>query len=162
MTREEAINSVLDRINPEDLVVSSTGKISRELFELRKKRGEPTNDFYMMGSMGCAVGIGLGLALNTIKKVYVLTGDGALLMHLGSLATVIAAKPENLEIIVLNNGVHDSTGGQPTNFEAIKGFVESFCTVTDVEKGSRSDLGRPDISPEAMTFGFMEKTGIGI
>jgi phosphonopyruvate decarboxylase len=154
LTREQAIENLLDGGG---LIISSTGKISRELFDLRKKRGEPTNDFYMMGSMGCAIGIGLGLALNTKKNVYVLTGDGALLMHLGSLATVAKYNLPNLKIIVLNNGCHDSTGGQPTNFEMVRDFVGKHCTIIDVEKGSRSDLGRPDITPEEMVANFMKR-----
>jgi len=156
MTRELAIENLLDEIG-DGLIVSSTGKISRELFDLRKKRGEPTNDFYMMGSMGCAVGIGLGLALNTKRNVYVLTGDGALLMHLGSLATVAKYNLPNLKIIVLNNGCHDSTGGQPTNFEQVRDFVGKHCTIIDVEKGSRSDLGRPDNTPEEIVSNFMKR-----
>lgn len=154
-SRERAISKLLDRIPEESLVIASTGKIARELFELRVKRKEPTNDFYMMGSMGCAVPIGLGVALNTEKEVYVLTGDGALLMKLGSLATV--GEQKNLHIIVLNNECHDSTGGQPTNFEEVKHFVREKCQVLDVEPGSRKDLGRPTITPKQMVKKFYAK-----
>jgi len=157
MTREQAINNILDRIGKEALVISSTGRISRELFELRKKRGERTDDFYMQGSMGLALPIGLGVALNTNKKVYVLTGDGALLMKLGSMATFLKERPSNLEVIVLNNNCHDSTGGQPTAFSAVRSFVEKHCSIIDVEKGSRDNLGRPTISPQEIKNNFMEK-----
>lgn len=156
MLREQAIESLLDEFK-DCLIISSTGKMSRELFELRKKRGEPTDDFYMMGSMGCALGIGLGVAMNTKKKVKVLTGDGALLMHLGSLATIIKQGLDNLEIIVINNGCHESTGGQKHNFEVIKDFVSKYCRVIDVEPGCRKDLGRPDITPKQMVDNFRSK-----
>jgi phosphonopyruvate decarboxylase len=156
MTREKALEDLLNEIG-NDIIISSTGKMSRELFELRKKRGEPTNDFYMMGSMGCAIGIGLGVALNTKKTVYVLTGDGALLMHLGSLATVAKLNLPNLKIIVINNGCHESTGGQLHNFEMVRDFVSKHCVIIDVEKGCRSDLGRPDITPKQMVDNFMSK-----
>ena len=154
MNREQTIYNLLNEIG-DGLIVSSTGKMSRELFELRQKRGEPTNDFYMTGSMGCAVPIGLGIALNTKKQVYVLTGDGALLMKLGSLATVLEHKPDNLHIIVLNNNCHDSTGGQATAFLRVQDFVVRHCRVIDIEEGTRSDLGRPTISPQEIKNNFM-------
>ena len=157
MTREKVLNKILDKIDSKDLVICSLGKMSRELFELRKKRGEPNDDFLVMGSMGASVGIGLGVALNTKKKVYVLTGDGALLMKLGSLATVLKYKPKNLEIIVLNNYAHDSTGGQPTAFKEVEDFVKKHCRIINVEKGARKNLGRPDISCKEIRDNFMRK-----
>lgn len=156
MNREQAIYNLLDEIG-DGLVISSTGRISRELFELREKRGEPTTDFYMAGSMGCAVPIGLGVALNTKKQVFILTGDGALLMKFGSLATVLEHKLDNLHIIVLNNNCHDSTGGQATAFLKIKDFVSKHCRVIDIDKGTRQDLGRPSISPLEIKNNFMGK-----
>jgi len=154
MTRENAISNLLNEYK-DALIVSSTGKISRELFELRKKRKERTNDFYMQGSMGCAIPIALGLALNCpSKKVLCLTGDGAVLMKLGSLATVLKHKPDNLEIIVLNNNSHESTGGQPTNFDKVKFFVKQVCRIIEVEPKSRKDLGRPNISCKQITRNF--------
>jgi phosphonopyruvate decarboxylase len=157
MTREQIIEQFLKRIKPNDLVISSNGKISRELYELRLKKGEPTNDFYMLGSMGCAVSIGLGVALNTKKQVFVITGDGALLMKLGSLATVAKYRLPNLHIIVLNNNCHDTTGGQPTNFKEVRPFVEEHCEVIDVERGTRDDLGRVNMTPEQIRDAFMAK-----
>ena len=154
MTRAQAIEQLLDEVG-DSLVVASLGLISRELFELRKKRGEPTEDFYMQGSMGCAVGIGLGLALNTKKPVYVLTGDGAFLMKLGSLATVLRYAPPNLHIIVLNNGCHESCGGQPTSFDSIKKYLP--VRVIDIATGVSPDLGRPSVDPELITKKFREK-----
>ena len=156
MRREQEILNLLNRISEEDLVITSNGKIGRELFEARKKRKEPNDDFIMAGSMGGAIGIGYGVALNTDKHVYVLTGDGALLMKLGSLAT-IGEKLDNLHIVVFNNESYDSTGGQPTDFKEVKWFVKQYCQVIDVEKGAREDLGRPDITPEQIAKNFYEK-----
>lgn len=157
MTREDAILQLLDEY-PKALFIASTGRISRELFEMRLLRKEQTDDFYMMGSMGCAVGIGLGVAMNTDRDVVVLTGDGALLMKLGSLATVMKYRPVNLNIIVLNNNCHDSTGGQPTCFNnSVRPFVRRFCDIIDVEKKTRQDLGRPTIKPKEITKRFREK-----
>ncbi|TCC09270.1 phosphonopyruvate decarboxylase [Kosakonia quasisacchari] len=91
-------------------VIISTGKGGRELYSLDDRPGQ----FYQVGSMGCASGMALGVALNTGKQVIVFDGDGALLMKLGSLATIGSLNPKNLLHVVLDNGVHDSTGGQPT------------------------------------------------
>lgn len=160
MTREQAINEILDTIGPDALVIASTGKIGRELFELRKKRGEPNDDFLMMGSMGCALSIGLGVALHTDKQVYVLDGDAAFLMKMGSVATYLAVKPfpANLHHIILNNESHDSTGGQRTAFWAVKAWIPLIITrVVGVEKGSRPDLGRPTLTPQEIKERFSAK-----
>lgn len=163
MTREQAINEILDGIEPDALVIASTGKIGRELFELRKKRGEPNDDFLMMGSMGCALSIGLGVALHTEKQVYVLDGDGAFLMKMGSLATCLGINPfppyplHNLHHIILNNDAHDSTGGQRTHFLAIKHWIPPTSKIVDVEKGCRSDLGRPTLTPQEIKEKFCAK-----
>ena len=154
MKKAQAITQLLDEIG-DGLIVASLGMISRELFDLRLKRGETTSDFYMQGSMGCAVGLGLGLALHTKKQVYVLTGDGALLMKLGSLATVLRCNPPNLHIVVLNNDCHESCGGQPTSFDAIRKFLP--VRVIDIDTGSSDGLGRPTISPDVITKKFREK-----
>lgn len=154
-TREETINLLLDEIG-EDLVISATGKISRELFDLRIKRGEETNDFYMMGSMGHALAIGLGVAMNTKRKVYVLNGDAGCLMKMGTIATHAKINPANLIHIVLDNGCHDSTGGQETSFRAIAEFLPNV-RVIQVKKGSRDDLGRPSITPIQIAHNFCKK-----
>ena len=156
MRIEQVLSRVLDRIG-DSLVIASNGQISRVLFELRKERGEPTDDFYCQGAMGCAVGIGFGVARNTKKQVYVLIGDGALLMKLGSLATIAQYNLDNLHIIVLNNNSHASTGGQPTAFSKAKDWVSQYCEVIDIEGGVRPDLSRPDISCEQIKSNFMEK-----
>ncbi len=156
MKIKQALNELLDRIG-DGLVIASNGQISRELFELRKKRGEPTDDFYCQGAMGCVLGIGLGVALNTKKQVYVLTGDGALLMKLGSLATIAKHNLDNLRIVVLNNNSHASTGGQPTAFQKARDWVSRYCEIIDIEGGVRPDLGRPNLSCEQIKTNFMKK-----
>jgi phosphonopyruvate decarboxylase len=154
-TREEAINLLLDKIG-NNIIIGATGKISRELFELRVKRGEDSDDFYMMGSMGHALAIGLGLAINTKKKVYVLNGDAGCLMKLGTLATHAKILPNNLVHIVLDNGCHDSTGGQRTAFRSIAKCLPNV-RIIRVKKGARSNLGRPDISPRKIANNFHRK-----
>lgn len=154
MILKEALSTLLDE--KEGLIVASTGKISRTLFDLRVERNEPTDDFYMMGSMGCALGIGLGLALGTKKQVIVLTGDGALLMKLGSIATILDKLPKNLLVVVLNNNCHNSTGGQPTAFNKIRPLINEHFLVMDIEPDF-NEVGRPTITPPEMTKKFREK-----
>ena len=101
-------------------MVSTTGKLSRELCELDDRDHSRRNRFYMVGSMGCAAGFGLGVArAQPQRPVIVLDGDGALLMKLGSLATTGALAPRNYHHIVFDNGAHESTGGQPTPSPAV-------------------------------------------
>ena len=113
MTQSEFFLGFLNN-NRNAIIVGSLGTISRDLAEISHK-----HKFLIKGAMGCATGIGLGIALNTKKKVYVFIGDGALLMKMGSLATISKYAPSNLKIIILDNGCHDSCGGQPTNFRAL-------------------------------------------
>lgn len=113
--REEAIGMVLDSLEGNEILVSTTGKISRELYEERKKRGETGRDFLTVGSMGHASQIALGIAhQKKDRKVYCLDGDGATIMHMGALATVGWIAPNNFKHIVLNNLAHESVGGQPS------------------------------------------------
>jgi len=116
LTREEAIKIVVDKLREEDIVVSTTGMISRELFEYReaKQQGHGA-DFLTVGSMGHASQIALGIALQKPdRRVFVFDGDGALLMHMGGMAIIGDYCPKNLVHVVFNNGAHDSVGGQPT------------------------------------------------
>lgn len=116
LSREEAIRIVVDKLREEDIVVSTTGMISRELFEYReaKQKGHGA-DFLTVGSMGHASQIALGIALQKPgRRVFVFDGDGALLMHMGGMAIIGDYCPKNLVHIVFNNGAHDSVGGQPT------------------------------------------------
>ena len=116
LAREEAIQIVVDKLREEDIVVSTTGMISRELFEYREAKGQDhAHDFLTVGSMGHASQIALGIALQKPdRRVIVFDGDGALLMHMGGLAIIGDYNPKNLVHIVFNNGAHDSVGGQPT------------------------------------------------
>jgi phosphonopyruvate decarboxylase len=91
-------------------IVATTGKTGRELFTLADRE----QHLYLVGSMGCAGGLALGITLNSRRKVIILDGDGAMLMKLGTLATIGAHRPGNLVHVLLDNGVHDSTGGQAT------------------------------------------------
>jgi len=114
-TREQAIEEILAAIEPEAIVVSTTGKISREVYEVRGRRGEPVRDFLTVGSMGHASQIALGIAQQKPNRpVYCIDGDGATLMHLGGLATISWVAPKNFRHIVLNNLAHESVGGQPS------------------------------------------------
>ena len=116
LAREEAIQIVVDKLRDEDIIVSTTGMISRELFEYREAKGQDhAHDFLTVGSMGHASQIALGIALQKPdRRVIVFDGDGALLMHMGGLAIIGDYNPKNLVHIVFNNGAHDSVGGQPT------------------------------------------------
>ena len=110
MIRKEAINIISKKIGNQS-IISANGFISRDLFEINDR----SSNFYMIGSMGLASSIGLGLALkNPKKRFFVFDGDGNVLMNLGSLATIGAVKPQNLVHIVFDNSSHESTGGQPT------------------------------------------------
>jgi phosphonopyruvate decarboxylase len=115
-TREDALERVLAGLPSEAAVVSTTGRISRELDELRARGGRGASaDFLMVGSMGRASQIALGIALAKPDRLVVcLDGDGAVLMHMGGLATIGSMKPPRLVHIVFNNGAHESVGGHPT------------------------------------------------
>lgn len=116
MAREQALKLVVDRLPDDGIVVSTTGKTSRELFEYREERGAGhARDFLTVGSMGHSSQIALGIALaKPDRAVFCLDGDGAVIMHAGALAIVGERSPANFRHIVFNNGAHDSVGGQPT------------------------------------------------
>jgi phosphonopyruvate decarboxylase len=188
MTREEAIEIIVSEMKENSVIVSTTGMASRELFELREKYKESHNkDFLTVGSMGHASQIAFGIALNKKdKEVYCIDGDGALLMHLGGLAIIGNQKPKNFRHILINNGAHDSVGGQETvgfNIDTLSiakacGYKECYsCSskvdllnlskkINDAEgpifleikvkKGARKDLGRPTSTPIENKEIFME------
>ena len=177
LSREEAIQTVASVLGVKDVIVSTTGMISRELFEYRTAKNEGhERDFLTVGSMGHASQIALGIALaKPDRKVWCFDGDGASIMHMGSMAIVASKAPQNYIHVVFNNGAHDSVGGQPTvglkiNLPAIAqaaGYqsVYSVSTKEDlqkrlsnlgeapvflevkVKKGNRKDLGRPTTTP---------------
>jgi len=189
LSREEAISLIIAKLGPDDLVVATTGKTSRELFELRGKMGQGHgNDFLVIGSMGHSSQIALGIALNQKKRqIYCLDGDGSVIMHMGALAINGAQKAPNFKHIILNNGVHDSVGGQPTaasglDFPAIAfacGYKQAWQVASKkdlsakidllkgcsgpalleikVKVGARDNLGRPTIDPLTRKNRFMEK-----
>ena len=179
MSREEAIQTVAAALGEKDCIVSTTGMISRELFEYRAamKQGHE-RDFLTVGSMGHASQIALGIALaQPERRVWCFDGDGATIMHMGSMAIVGNKAPKHYVHVVFNNGAHDSVGGQPTvglkidlpaiakavgyksaysvdnkaDLEAILKNVDGFESPTllevKVKKGNRKDLGRPTTTP---------------
>ena len=111
INRYEAIQTVLRRVDPEDLVLSTTGMISREVFITNDRPG----NFYMIGSMGLLSSFGLGLALQFPgQRAYVLEGDGSALMSLGALPLIATEGPDKLFHIILDNEAYESTGVQPS------------------------------------------------
>lgn len=116
MSREEAIRTVATALGEKDCIVSTTGMISRELFEYRVAMNQGhERDFLTVGSMGHASQIALGIALaQPDRRVWCFDGDGAAIMHMGSMAIVANKAPKNYVHVVFNNGAHDSVGGQPT------------------------------------------------
>ena len=184
--REDAIEQVVASLPEGAAIVSTTGMPSRELFEIRERRGEPhATDFLTVGGMGHASQIALGVALSRpARRVVCLDGDGAVLMHMGGLSTIAQLAPKNYLHLVLNNGAHDSVGGQPTvAFEVdlcgvarACGYRQAWSVSTAAElartlpealstdgpvfleirvkKGARKDLGRPTQSPQDLTRDF--------
>ncbi len=115
MIRKEAIEACLSEIKDKP-IISANGFISRDLFNVKDKK----TNFYMIGSMGLASSIGLGVAMKKPrKKIFVFDGDGNILMNLGSLATIGKTKPKNLVHIIFDNSIHESTGSQPTGSDLI-------------------------------------------
>ena len=115
MLREEIIRHIV-KASGEDPIVSTTGKASRELFEIRAANGQSHKyDFLTVGSMGHSSSIALGVALNKPEeRIWCIDGDGAVLMHMGAMAVIGANKPKNLIHVVINNGAHETVGGMPT------------------------------------------------
>ena len=110
MIRKEAISVIVEKMSNQP-IISANGFISRDLFDTCDRN----SNFYMIGSMGLASSIGLGVALkSTKKKIFVFDGDGNILMNLGSLITIGIIKPKNLVHVIFDNSSHESTGGQPT------------------------------------------------
>ena len=150
LSREDAIRTVAARLDAKDVIVSTTGMISRELFEYRTSQGEShERDFLTVGSMGHASQIALGIALEKPeRRIWCFDGDGAVIMHMGGMAIVAEKAPKNYIHVVFNNGAHDSVGGQPTvgldiDLCAIAkavGYKESFDT--DCKEGLSAILDK--------------------
>ena len=115
MRREAVIRRIVE-VSGDDSIISTTGKASRELFEIREQTGKGHGyDFLTVGSMGHSSSIALGIALNQPeKKIWCIDGDGAVLMHMGAMAVIAKAAPKNLVHVVINNEAHESVGGIPT------------------------------------------------
>lgn len=172
---------IIRRVAEQDgLIVANIGFPARELFSVQDRAG----NFYMLGSMGMASSIGLGLALNQSRPVYVIDGDGALLMNLGSLATIAREAPSNLCLIIVDNGVYGSTGNQPTAraegtdiaalaraagckrvFEAtdelrldaaLVGFASGLCVIVAHAEAGNADVPVIDLSPIKIKQRFMQ------
>ena len=167
--REAVIEEILGGLPQDAVVVSTTGMISREVYETRERRGEGHGrDFLTVGSMGHALMIALGIARSQPKRpVFCIDGDGASIMQMGNLAIAGRSGCANLTHIVLNNAAHDSVGGQPTvgaeiDLEAIAtacGYNSAGAPafrVVKVAKGARADLGRPKERPQENKRLFME------
>jgi len=131
-TREEAIRHLLDRHGTGAIYVASTGYVARAVHELA---APDHHVFYMQGSMGLAPAIGLGMALHTERPVVVINGDGALLMALGSTHTLRDHAPDNLFHYVLDNGCHESVGGQPC--APLEPGYPGVTEILKVQRGSR-------------------------
>ncbi len=179
LSREDAIQTVAAALGEKDAIVSTTGMISRELFEYRTAKNEGhERDFLTVGSMGHASQIALGIALEKKdRRIWCFDGDGASIMHMGSMAIVAQKAPKNFVHVVFNNGAHDSVGGQPTvglkidlpaiakavgykaiyscnNKEDLQELLENMkdqegpiLLQVCVKKGNRKDLGRPTTTP---------------
>lgn len=187
LSREETVKLIISQAKNDDIFVSTTGKLSRELFEAREARGEGhEKDFLTVGSMGHSCMIALGIAQQKKeRRVFCLDGDGAALMHLGSLAVLGANQPKNFYHVVINNGAHETVGGVPTVASKIDlpaaakafGYQHVFTARTEQEilgalsecknlEGpvlieiktnllSRADLGRPTTTPIQNKEAFM-------
>ncbi len=116
MSREEAIEVILDHLPADTVYAATTGRATRELFFLRERRGETkAHDFLNVGSMGHASSVALGIAMaRPDRLVTVLDGDSACMMHMGAMTMVSKLDVPNYLHIVLNNGAHESVGGQPS------------------------------------------------
>jgi len=179
LTREDALRETVENLSDDAIIVSTTGKLSRELFECRvATRGKHEGDFLTVGSMGHASQIALAVALaKPNKQIFCLDGDGAFIMHMGSVPIIGSRKPSNFRHIVFNNGSHDSVGGQPTvGYEIDIPAIARACGYLKVlriqkreeigeavrkaqalkgpvlieilvKRGARLDLGRPTIAP---------------
>ena len=166
-TRAKALERFLSLVDRDAGVIATTGKCGRELFTLDDR----DQHLYQVGSMGGASGMGLGVALNSDRPVVVLDGDGAALMKLGGFATIGAHAPRRLIHVVLDNGVHDSTGGQATvsasvDFAAIAlacgyGYAASCRTLNGFEQAHRKarDSEGPSLIHLRIAPGSMEKLG---
>lgn len=189
ITREEALETVIESLNKDDFIVSTTGKTSREIFEIRERMGEEhSRDFLTVGSMGHTSSIALGMSIGNNKNIYCIDGDGSFIMHTGAFAVIPSVAPKNFKYIMINNGAHESVGGQPTvgfnidikstllsfgfknvykaeTLDEIKKYMENLknndlqALIIYTKLGSRENLGRPTVSPVNNKKAMMSKFG---
>jgi len=187
INREEALKLILEETKSWDILVATTGFTSRELYELREaKQQDHRREFLTVGAMGHASAIALGVSMNKpSRQVFCIDGDGAMLMHMGTMATIGNMQQDNFKHILINNGAHDSVGGQPT-----QGYNIDFLSIAKscgykwakqavspaeitsrmkelrecngpallevrVNKGARKNLGRPKTTPIQNKTEFM-------
>jgi len=187
MKREDIVEHIT-KVTGDDIIVSTTGKASRELFEIRERNKDiHSRDFLTVGSMGHSSSIALGLAkAKKDKKIWIVDGDGAALMHMGSMAVLGASDVKNIVHIVINNGAHETVGGMPTvaekinmlkiaegcgykNFVSVNTFEELDNVLSEAKEknelsfievkcaiGARDDLGRPTTTAKENKENFME------
>lgn len=187
-TREAAVQALASETGDDAIIVATTGMLSRELFEIRERDGsESARDFLTVGGMGHASAIALGVAgTDTARDVWCFDGDGAALMHMGTMANIADHGSDNYFHVVFNNGVHDSVGGQPTSISVVDleatalalGYgsaasTESLDEIPDIVSrmraaagpsflevrvcpGARSDLGRPTRTPRESRDRFID------
>lgn len=188
MSREQIVNLIVEHTRPDDIFVSTTGKLSRELFEAREARKQGhKRDFLTVGSMGHASMIAMGIAREkSDRRVFCLDGDGAVLMHMGSLAVAGTDKLGNFIHLIVDNGAHETVGGLPTVgskinypllakacgydnvftadseeelleiFRILDEIKGSIFIVVKADISSRADLGRPTTTPVENKKAFME------
>lgn len=160
-SREEALRGVQRAVSPRDIVIATTGFTGRELYACEDRH----NQLYVVGSMGCASSIGLGLAwARPDRRVVVLDGDGAMLMRLGALATVAYEQPANLVHVLLDNEAHESTGGQSTVSHSmdLPGVARScgYTNVTTVSDAAELEKRLADRSPGLRFVALKTRHGV--
>lgn len=187
LSREQALECLLDELHDDDIIVATTGKTSREIFEIRDARGQDhTNDFLVVGGMGHTSSIAYGIAIGTTRDVWCIDGDGSFLMHMGALPVIAQNAPDNFKYVLNVNGAHESVGGQSTaaqsadipailrasGFDVVVSAAQEEELQSGIEvirktpksalviithQGSRKDLGRPTTTPKDNKLALMKK-----
>lgn len=187
LTREEVLETIIQSLDDNEYIVSTTGKTSREIFEIRdRNKMDHGNDFLTVGSMGHASSLALGISLFAKHNIYCIDGDGAFLMHMGGLAVAVRNAKDNFKYILINNGCHESVGKQPTiayqieidsilrgfgfrevitinsNQELLAGMEKlkqqgKTALIINTNDKSREDLGRPTVSARENKENFQKR-----
>lgn len=188
--REKLLEAIALKAQPNDIIITTTGKTSRELYEIRERLNQDhSQDFLTVGSMGCASSVALGIAMQRPdRRVILIDGDGACLMRLEALATIGHVHPNNLLHIVVDNNAYESTGSQQTlsnnvdfvaiakaccykdssSYEDLTSFMQAFDSfdqgpvmlVVKTAAKSRADLGRPKSTPQENKIALMQRLGV--